>query len=108
MISELKNQGIKVDDVFVCPHHWNESCDCRKPEAGLFFETSKKHMLRMDKTVYIGDDVRDVEAAYNAGCGSVLISSKDNNIIVNKPKWSIKVNKLSEAIIEIEKYIARA
>jgi histidinol-phosphate phosphatase family protein len=108
MISELESECIKVDDIYVCPHHWNENCGCRKPEAGLFFQISKQHMLRMDKTLYIGDDIRDVEAAYNAGCGSILLSSKDDVSIVNKPKWSIKVNKLSDALPEIEAYMARA
>ena len=108
MISKLERERIKVDGIYLCPHHWNENCDCRKPAAGLFFQISKEHMLRMDKTLYIGDDIRDVEAAYNAGCGSILLSSKDDVSMVNKPKWSIKVSKLSEALPEIEKYMARA
>jgi histidinol-phosphate phosphatase family protein len=105
MVSELDSKGIKIHDIFVCPHHWNENCNCRKPKAGLFFQISKKYMLRMDTTLYIGDDIRDVEAAYNAGCGSVLISSKKQNDIQNKPKHTIRVNKLSDAIRKIEAYM---
>ncbi len=109
LISELESEGVKVHDVYVCPHHWDDNCDCRKPKAGLFFRIAKKYLLRMDKTLYIGDDVRDCEAAYNAECGSVLIANDEEyESVENKPKWSINVKKLSDALPEIESYMARA
>lgn len=73
MVHELGSRGIEVLDVYVCPHHWDDKCECRKPEAGMFFTASRDHLLRMDRTVYIGDDPRDSRAAYNAECLSVLI-----------------------------------
>ena len=73
MISELRKQGIDVIDVYVCPHHWDEGCSCRKPNPGMFFKASRSHLLRMDRTVYVGDDPRDSRAAFNAECLSVLI-----------------------------------
>ena len=99
MISKLKSEGVIVLDFYVCPHHWDDNCECRKPKAGLFYHIAKEHLLRMNKTLYIGDDVRDCEAAYNAECGSVLIASNDEyESINNKPKWSISVNRLHEAL----------
>ena len=106
MISELKVKGIKILDIYVCPHHWDDDCECRKPKAGLFYRIAKEYFLRMDKTLYIGDDVRDCEAAYNAECGSVLIVSDNQyNSIVNRPKWSINVNRLSGALPEMESFM---
>jgi D-glycero-D-manno-heptose 1,7-bisphosphate phosphatase len=105
MIKKFESENIKVHDIYICPHHWDNKCECRKPEAGLFFQISKKYMLRMDRTIYIGDDTRDVEAAFNAGCGSVLIAPNSHGFIKNKPKWSIKVNKLSEALPDIFSYM---
>jgi histidinol-phosphate phosphatase family protein len=108
MVSELKSNGVIVLDIYVCPHHWNDNCDCRKPKAGLFNRIAKEHLLRMDKTLYIGDDLRDCQAAYNAGCGSVLIATNDEyESINNKPKWSISVNRLRDALPEIESYMTR-
>ena len=86
MIKKFESENIKVHDIYICPHHWDKKCECRKPEAGLFFQISKKYMLRMDRTIYIGDDTRDVEAAFNAGCGSVLIAPNNQGFIKNKPK----------------------
>lgn len=78
MVAELKLAGVEVIDVYVCPHHWEDNCSCRKPEPGLFFRASKSHLLRMNRTVYVGDDPRDSRAAFNAGCLSVLIGPERN------------------------------
>lgn len=73
MVSELKKDGVEILGIYVCPHHWDANCDCRKPSPGLFFQVAKDHALRMDRTVFIGDDSRDGLAADNAGCHSILV-----------------------------------
>ncbi len=73
MVSELGGRGIGVLDVYVCSHHEDDGCECRKPKPGMFFRASREHLVRMDRTIYIGDDLRDCRAAFNAGCLSVLI-----------------------------------
>ena len=73
MVRDLRVLGIEVLDVYVCPHHWDDGCDCRKPAPGLFFRASREHQLRMDRTVYVGDDPRDCLAAHNAECLCVLV-----------------------------------
>ena len=40
MVAELKLAGVEVIDVYVCPHHWDDNCSCRKPQPGLFFRAS--------------------------------------------------------------------
>ncbi|MDB9998414.1 HAD-IIIA family hydrolase [Alphaproteobacteria bacterium] len=106
MIDKLKNEGIPILDIYVCRHHWDDDCECRKPRAGLFYQIAREHFLRMDKTLYIGDDVRDCEAAYNAECGSVLVAnSEEYELIKNKPKWNINVDKLSDAVSEIKSFM---
>lgn len=106
MIKKLKHQNITVLGVYVCMHHWNDNCVCRKPKTGLFTKIAKDYLLRMDKTLYVGDDVRDCEAAYNAGCGSVLIaSSKKYKTVKNKPNWTVNVNRLSDATVAIKSFM---
>ncbi|MCW8899145.1 MAG: HAD-IIIA family hydrolase [Gammaproteobacteria bacterium] len=107
MISKLADNGIEILDIYVCPHHWNDDCECRKPKAGLFYKIAKDYLLQMDRTLYIGDDVRDCEAAYNAGCGAVLIASNEEYVsIKNKPIWSVNVRNVSDAIQDIEKFMS--
>ena len=71
----MAEKQIQILDVFLCPHHWDDNCFCRKPNPGLFHQASRAHLLRLDKTVYIGDDARDCQAAYNAGCKSIFIGN---------------------------------
>jgi histidinol-phosphate phosphatase family protein len=76
MKKELLIDGIEILDIYTCPHHWDEDCFCRKPNPGMLLNASKDWLLRLDKTLFIGDDYRDCIASYNAGCKSILIGEK--------------------------------
>ena len=78
MKNTLKKEEINILDIYVCPHHWEDNCFCRKPNPGLFFKAAKEWLFRLDKTIYIGDDARDCQAAYSAGCKSIYIGNKSN------------------------------
>ena len=73
MKDQLQKDGIEILDIYICPHHWKEGCFCRKPNPGMLFQASKEHLFRLDKTLFIGDDPRDCQAAENAGCRSIFI-----------------------------------
>jgi D-glycero-D-manno-heptose 1,7-bisphosphate phosphatase len=76
MIRALRREGIRILDIYVCPHHWEENCFCRKPNPGLFFQASRDWLFRLDKTYFVGDDARDCQAAYNAGCKSIFLGKR--------------------------------
>lgn len=92
MVSELKKDEVEILGIYVCPHHWDANCDCRKPSPGLFFQAAKDHALRMDRTVFIGDDSRDGLAADNAGCHSILVGEgrEDDKHLNKEPTLSTK------------------
>ena len=46
---------------------------------GCFYKP-QDHLFRLDKTLYIGDDPRDVDAALNAGTDYILISEEKTSI----------------------------
>jgi len=98
MVAELRKDGVEILDVYVCPHHWDENCDCRKPAPGLFFRASRDHLLRMDHTIYIGDDPRDCLTANNAGCLSILVGPDRNDDANSEVKPSLSAGTLLDAI----------
>jgi D-sedoheptulose 7-phosphate isomerase len=51
----------------------DDGCACRKPEPGLVLEAMRRHGSTPDRTVLIGDDVRDVTAGTRAGVGTILV-----------------------------------
>jgi len=75
MKNYLYQLDINILDVYVCPHHWDDNCFCRKPNPGMFFEASKDYKFRLDQTLFIGDDPRDCQAAEKAGSKSIFIGN---------------------------------
>lgn len=78
MIEDLKNDGVTIMDIYVCPHHWDEECFCRKPKPGMLLQASREHLIRLDKTIFIGDDSRDCQCAFTAGCNSIFMGAKED------------------------------
>lgn len=67
--------GGRVDAFFVCPHHPQEQCECRKPRPGLLWQAAKAYSLALDQCVFIGDAITDFQAAQCAGCRSILVET---------------------------------
>lgn len=65
--------GGRIDAIYHCPHGWDEGCECRKPRPGMLFQAQREFALDLTRTLFVGDDERDREAADAAGCRSVLV-----------------------------------
>ncbi len=105
MVATLAERGITIVGVFVSPHHWDEESFDRKPNPGLFFKASKELGFRLDRVAYVGDDLRDCQAAANAGCGMVYINpggETENMPVSSKPQWTVRT--LGEAVPSISSY----
>lgn len=102
LFSDLK---IPILDIFVCPHHWDDGCQCRKPAPGMFFDASRTHLFRLDQTIFIGDDSRDCEAAYSACCASIFIGSSESLNHLPRQKLPLGVfQTLLDAVPIIKKF----
>lgn len=78
MINYFKTFGISIAHIYHCPHHESidGTCECRKPEPGMFLQAQEEYSLDMEQSVMIGDNERDIEAAIRAGVGNnILLSS---------------------------------
>ena len=75
----LKKSKIDIIDFFVSKHHFKSKNIDRKPGAGLFFKAAQKYKFILDKTTYIGDDIRDIEASYNAKCKCIYVGNEKLN-----------------------------
>jgi D-glycero-D-manno-heptose 1,7-bisphosphate phosphatase len=73
MRAEVAESGGRIDALYFCPHHWDDGCECRKPKPGMLFQAQHDLRLDLSRTVFVGDDPRDGEAAQAAGCPFVLL-----------------------------------
>jgi D-glycero-D-manno-heptose 1,7-bisphosphate phosphatase len=76
MRTELSAAGAPLDAIYYCPHGWDEGCFCRKPQPGMLFQAQRDFHLDLTRTLFIGDDGRDVQAGQTAGCPTALVSEK--------------------------------
>ena len=74
MRQDLSEIGAKIDDIYYCPHGWDENCDCRKPKPGMLYQAQKDYSLNLTKCYMIGDDERDIEAGQSAGCKCIQVT----------------------------------
>lgn len=71
--------GIELKAIYTCPHHPDfENCLCRKPGALMFEKAIARFAIDKTKSYMIGDSVKDMEAAKNAGIQGIKIASNQN------------------------------
>ncbi len=71
----LAKDGARLDGIFVCPHHPDEGCACRKPAPGLVHRAQRELGVSHDHAIVIGDKASDVELARNVGALAVFVRS---------------------------------
>jgi len=98
MAAEATRSGGRIDAVYYCPHHWKDNCECRKPRPGLLFEAQHTFNLDLTRTVFVGDDETDVQAADAAGCIPMVASPQRSLLdIVRQLLQRPSVSRVEEA-----------
>lgn len=100
-IHELAAVGGYVDEIFYCPHHPDEKCQCRKPQPGLFHQIEEKYPIDLSQTFFIGDSWSDMHVAKTTGCLPLLVlTGNGKKTLADYPEYrSIPhFSDLSEAI----------
>ncbi len=77
MMLAIEQAGGFISHVSYCPHGPDDNCICRKPKPGMVLETLNALGLseHPDQALFIGDSIRDVEAAHTAGVTALLVQS---------------------------------
>jgi D-glycero-D-manno-heptose 1,7-bisphosphate phosphatase len=76
----LATSGASVDAIYVCPHQ-EGTCDCRKPQLGLFRQAmADDPAIELAAAVLIGDSASDVRAANDLGVDAYLVGD-DNRLV---------------------------
>lgn len=73
MIDYIHQAGGKISSIAFCPHGPDDQCDCRKPKAGLYSELIQQLGISFNGVYSVGDSLRDLKAAQEAGALPVLV-----------------------------------
>lgn len=90
MIDHVQQHGGQIQSVLFCPHHPDDGCECRKPLTGLYKGLAARLNINFSRVYSVGDSVRDLLAAKNAGASPVLVKTgngkKSLKKITNDPQ----------------------
>ncbi len=85
--------GARIDAIFFCPHTGQDNCQCRKPKPGLLNMILERFDIEPTLAAHIpfvGDALRDLEAATAAGItphlvltGKGMLTQKAPNLPAN-------------------------
>ncbi len=71
----LAAEGARLDGIYICPHHPEDDCVCRKPAPGLVLRAQQELGLAPNHAIVIGDKASDVGLARNIGATAVFVAS---------------------------------
>ena len=79
MMQVLESQGIRFDEVLICPHTPEDNCDCRKPKTKLVTTWLAGSVLDTANSYVIGDRTTDLQLADNMGIQGLQYSQNGLN-----------------------------
>ena len=73
LTSLLAQHAIELDGIYVCPHHPNAGCGCRKPQPGLVLQAASDLGLDVERSIVVGDKACDVGLGRAVGARAFLV-----------------------------------
>ncbi len=73
LTDEISKTGGRIDGVFMCPHHPEDGCACRKPRPGLIFQAAEALQIDLKNSILVGDNLTDLQAGQSAGVAQLAL-----------------------------------
>ncbi|MBM4152474.1 MAG: threonylcarbamoyl-AMP synthase [Kiritimatiellaceae bacterium] len=73
VVDQLHQAGVRIEQVYCCPHHRDEGCACIKPKPFFMEQAARDFTLDLSASFAVGDHPHDVQFATNAGAEGVYV-----------------------------------
>jgi len=104
MLCAIEGAGGRIEAVYYCIHRKEENCPCRKPKAGMIDIAKKGRSIKTKGSFFVGDTIRDVHTARQAGCKSILVLSGKEKFS-NRKNWEIQPDFVFKDLYRATKFI---
>lgn len=92
IVAEITVAGGRIDASYLCPHHPQAGCDCRKPAPGMLLRAARELDLDLSRSWLVGDALSDLEAARVAGVRGILV--RTGRVRSSTPSWRGRPNSM--------------
>ncbi len=69
--------GVRIDGFYMCFHHPDQACDCRKPGTALFAAIERDFAVDTGRSYMVGDKESDVQFGLNTGIPAIKLTHYD-------------------------------
>jgi len=69
----LKEKGIEITGIYVCPHRREDGCECIKPNSFFLEKAAADHGIDLRRSFSVGDHPCDAQLAAKAGGEGIYI-----------------------------------
>ncbi len=76
MVEELARNGVRIEEIYYCPHHILSQCGCHKPRPAMLLAAARDLQVTPRKAWMVGDKMSDVVLGKNFGCWTIWIAEE--------------------------------
>ena len=76
MLDELERSGVRLAEIYYCPHHILSDCACRKPRPGMLLAAARDLGVDPRAAWMVGDKVLDLQTGRAFGCRVAWVGPK--------------------------------
>lgn len=106
--NKILNLNNIITAVYYCPHTPTDNCYCRKPEPGMIKKIQANHGINLEQTAFIGDTMRDLQAAETAGCKfKFLVKTGKGQDTYNKHKDKLESKYVFDNLFNCVEHIVK-
>jgi len=76
MLKDLAKNGIRIEEIYYCPHNLMSQCRCHKPQPAMLLAAARDLGVSPRQAWMVGDKVSDVVVGKHFGCWTIWIADE--------------------------------